>query len=470
MIKFNLLKFLRVDLIQEMFNLYREQTGITMAFALQRILQEEDEYSCSFCKNCIKKSKKGKALCNKIFQDFVKTAKSTDSLQEFRCHAGLVDIIAPVKINDEVVTFLVSGQFVDEKHDLEKAKQIAKELEIDEEFYLKEYKKVKYVSKKEKEIILKLVEKIASGLSAMATRNYKENTLNNRRILSNYIIESINSFSKLEDIFQFVCKELTDNFDINSAKIFEFNFREKNYKELATYSKLVTSPDLSKTYDKKTYKEGIMKFWSENILDFAGNVNYKILDMKSDKTISQDVKDLYIAAGITNVVGLKLNTSPDSVMILCLIDNKADREWTDADRNYFEVLSRNLAVAVKYNILFTDLCNKVSIEKNLLDGFDFPAWLKDVDGNYIKINKAFCNYFNTDQDILPIKLSGDCNLSLATLSKIRKREEDAIAIRKHIFVNDIIPKEDGTFLSVDIYPVSDARMNISGTVGYIKDI
>ena len=45
MIKFNLLKFLRVDLIQEMFNLYREQTGITMAFALQRILQEEDEYS-----------------------------------------------------------------------------------------------------------------------------------------------------------------------------------------------------------------------------------------------------------------------------------------------------------------------------------------------------------------------------------------------------------------------------------------
>ena len=69
------------------------------------------------------------------------------------------------KVFDGVVDFLKEARRKGYKNILLSASQIEalrtqlKELEIDEEFYLKEYKKVKYVSKKEKELILKLVEK-----------------------------------------------------------------------------------------------------------------------------------------------------------------------------------------------------------------------------------------------------------------------------------------------------------------------
>ena len=72
MIKFNLLNYVDVETGQKLFNTFRKLTGITIAFAIQRLLQDEDEYSNSFCKDCIKTSDKGIKRCNNAFKEYVK--------------------------------------------------------------------------------------------------------------------------------------------------------------------------------------------------------------------------------------------------------------------------------------------------------------------------------------------------------------------------------------------------------------
>ena len=51
----------------------------------------------------------------------------------YRCHADLVDFAAPIMLGDRMIGSFIGGQVLPEEPNLEKMRQIAREIEVDEE-------------------------------------------------------------------------------------------------------------------------------------------------------------------------------------------------------------------------------------------------------------------------------------------------------------------------------------------------
>lgn len=462
------MEYLNVKDIQELFLLFQKITGITIAFAIQRTLQEEDNYSCSFCKNCIKKSKKGKDLCNKTFNTYVKEITLNNQIIEYQCHAGLTDIITPIKINDEIVTFIVAGQFIETKRDLEKAKINAKKLGIDENTYIKEYKKVKYINKKQKKIIVEYIKRLAEHISKIATENYNRQEQNNKNILTDFIIEGIDNSYNLDDILSIVCTELKNLFNLSSAKVFRFNKQNSTYENLMSYKFDDNAPDLTKIYDNKMYLGNIMKFWCESIEKEAKNNQVVIYDMEAKNSIPEKIRKLYSDAGIYSCIGIKINSTEDTYTILALLDNKKGRFWSSNDLEYLKNVSKRLSVAIKQNMLFNDLRTNIFIEKNLIDSLPFPIWIKTADSKFLRTNKAFYDYFKINNDDNILQTDGSNLFTTKSLKKIKDAEQSVKNKNRYVVVENITEKNIDKIFDINIYPIYDKNQEFSGTFNYIK--
>ncbi len=60
----------------------------------------------------------------------------------YRCHAGLIDFAIPLMVNGEKAGSVIGGQVLPKQPDEEKFRQVAREIEVDEEVYIQALKKV----------------------------------------------------------------------------------------------------------------------------------------------------------------------------------------------------------------------------------------------------------------------------------------------------------------------------------------
>lgn len=91
------------------------------------------ENECEFCCR-IKENDKGKLLCAKSDKEaFERCLRKQNSFDIYRCHAGLIEAVSPLRMNDIVIGYIMFGQII-EKSD----KKVRKD-EITE--YLSEYTK-----------------------------------------------------------------------------------------------------------------------------------------------------------------------------------------------------------------------------------------------------------------------------------------------------------------------------------------
>ncbi len=79
------------------------------------------ENECEFCSR-IKESEKGRLLCAKSDKEaFERCHRDQNSFDIYKCHAGLIEAVSPLKMNDIVIGYIMFGQIV-EKSDKKNAK------------------------------------------------------------------------------------------------------------------------------------------------------------------------------------------------------------------------------------------------------------------------------------------------------------------------------------------------------------
>ncbi len=107
----------------------------------------------------------------------------------------------------------------------------------------------------------------------------------------------------------------------------------------------------------------------------------------------------------------------------------------------------------------------------ILDNSPYMVWLKDTEGRYVKVNKAYVDYVRrkdaqqvigkTDFDLWPKELAG----------KYRADDAKVIASREQLHTED--PSLDGDMVHwVETFktPVIDENGNVLGTTGFARDI
>ncbi len=96
-----------------------------------------------FCTEYCRKSPIGRARCEKCDRDGAITVLQTGKPTSYFCHANLVDFAAPIMLGDRMIGSFIGGQVLAEEPDIEKMRQVAKEIGVDEEGFIAAAKKLR---------------------------------------------------------------------------------------------------------------------------------------------------------------------------------------------------------------------------------------------------------------------------------------------------------------------------------------
>lgn len=127
-------KFVDMEKFQEIQDIFSDATGLAaIAVGADGKYLTEGSNFTDFCMRYTRQSDEGARRCEKCDNECTGT---------YYCHAGLMDFSKDIMINGEKVGAIIGGQVLPNPPDEEKFREIARELDIDEDAYIKALKKV----------------------------------------------------------------------------------------------------------------------------------------------------------------------------------------------------------------------------------------------------------------------------------------------------------------------------------------
>ena len=127
-------KFVDMKQLQQLQDTFSDATGLAAITvgADGKYLTEGSNFT-DFCMRYTRQSEEGARRCEKCDNECTGT---------YFCHAGLMDFSNDIIVNGEKIGAVIGGQVLPKEPDEEQFRQIARELDIDEDTYIKALKKV----------------------------------------------------------------------------------------------------------------------------------------------------------------------------------------------------------------------------------------------------------------------------------------------------------------------------------------
>lgn len=132
------------------------------------------QLSCptDFCMKLTRQSAVGAERCNQCDLKGGQEAGRTGRPSVYFCHGGLMDFAAPILVNGKQIGSMIGGQVLPNPPDENKFRKIAREINVNEEEYVRALRKVKIVPQKTIESAAKLLYVLANAMSEMGYQQY----------------------------------------------------------------------------------------------------------------------------------------------------------------------------------------------------------------------------------------------------------------------------------------------------------
>lgn len=132
--------FVNLDVLQQIQDEFADATGLAaIAVDTENNYITKGSNFTDFCMKMTRGNPEGLRRCEKCDNECTGT---------YFCHAGLMDFSTDIVVNGEKVGAIIGGQILPEEPDIEKFRQIAQELHIDEEQYIDALNRVPIRSEK----------------------------------------------------------------------------------------------------------------------------------------------------------------------------------------------------------------------------------------------------------------------------------------------------------------------------------
>ncbi len=130
-----------------------------------------------FCIDFCRKSPIGRVRCEQCDKmGAVKVMEAHKPVWYF-CHAKLVDFASPIMLGDRMIGSFIGGQVLSTPPDLDRMRQIARDIEVDEDAFVEAAKKTQIVPQSEIERSANFIFEFASIISDMAYREFRSREL-----------------------------------------------------------------------------------------------------------------------------------------------------------------------------------------------------------------------------------------------------------------------------------------------------
>jgi len=150
------------------------------------------------CSQMIRKSENGYNRCLHCDMRGADDASRTGKPAIYECHAGLIDIAAPVMLNGKHIGAIYGGQVLTEPPREDKFRKIAVELGIDPEEYVAEIKKLPVLSEETIHALASTLHSVASNFSTVAHQQIKLQAQNRELVQLDRWLKSL--FGTISDV------------------------------------------------------------------------------------------------------------------------------------------------------------------------------------------------------------------------------------------------------------------------------
>lgn len=163
-----LLDYVDLDKLQNMQDMFSLATGMAaVTVDLKGNFITKPSNFTDFCMNNVRKSPVGAKRCAKC---------DAEGKGSYTCHAGLMDFAEPIIVNDTQLGNILGGQVLPKQPDIEKFKELARELDIPEDRCINALSKVSVRPEDSIQAAAHLLRELVSTLISLSYSKYKDNS------------------------------------------------------------------------------------------------------------------------------------------------------------------------------------------------------------------------------------------------------------------------------------------------------
>lgn len=345
--KINLLDLIDINLLQELQDTVANAMGVASIAVDENGPITKPSNFTDFCINLTRNTEEGYRRCNQCDIDWGKIAAKSGKPVIYDCHSGLTDFAVPIIVEGEHIASILGGQILTKKPDEEHFRQLARELGIDEESYIKALKKIKIVPKEKVDAAANFLFIVANTISKVAHKNVELIRKNEREKFFRKIIETIRSSLDLDETLSIICRETAKVFDVQRTAIASFP-DANNFENFILKKEYTTSAEIE-LYNNTENAKKTAGTWGENLIK-----NSEILAINDIEASNMPdyFKTTYQQIGVKSIIGVAIKKGGDTWGTLTLADYEKTREWSEEEKETLKSIASQVYIAINQAELF----------------------------------------------------------------------------------------------------------------------
>lgn len=287
--------------------------------------------------------------CNECYIKYGDLAAETKTPHIYQCNSGLTYFAVPIMLNDAHIGSIICGQVLTEEPDVNKLKQVAKELNVDEAEYFEALSKIQIMTFEQINDTANLLFIFANSISQIANKNYELHKKVKQETLLRNVSEKIRSSLDIYEIFEIITNELLSMFDMDRIAIVEYTNKD-NYGEYLIKKEYKKREDIISPHSLDSSKQ-ITKYAVENFF-----INKKPLVfnniLKSD--YPEFFKEFYKTLGTNSLLWVPIISENKLWGSIAIAKNDGNYYWSDEDAKFMIDLANQTSIAINQAELYEE--------------------------------------------------------------------------------------------------------------------
>jgi len=180
-----------------------------------------------------------------------------------------------------------------------------------------------------------------------------------RERLSRTIIETIRSTLDMDELFELICRELLEIYNVDRSFIVQFTCHDE-HNEVNISKELKKGPNIRGLHDEN-FDFRTAEYWGEVLLKEGKTI---VIDNIEESDTPEYFKKTYKNIGIKSIMGFAIKKDEDSWGWVGISEYNYCRHWTEDEITLLETISNQIHIAVKQAELYK--LTKLATEREVI--------------------------------------------------------------------------------------------------------
>lgn len=340
--KIKLTDLIDIEFLQEFQDFFAKTMGVASISVDDTGEITKPSNFTNFCFKYTRGSDEGGKRCVSCNINWGKLSAKNGKPVIYKCHSGLTNFAVPIIVGGVHVASILGGQVLTESPNEEHFKELARELEIDENDYLDAVNQIKVVPAATVDAAANFLFLIANAISKIANKNLELMKKNEIESIYRHIIDTIRRSIDIDQTKQIIVDIIGKTLCADRCFITEYD--KANDKFLIIEDEYVSSEDILK-YEGTNVNDDVPNFMEE-----FKKGNYLVVDNKQIfiNGIPQnfDIETETIEkVNVTSAYGLPLYYNNELLGVLGLHYIK-QHKTSDDEINLLNMIANQIAIAI----------------------------------------------------------------------------------------------------------------------------